>query len=186
MFHLVCSRASVAPFGIAPVMLRDELLETTLNNRLRRQVRRSRQRVPPPTHLPSVLCCQHISTTSNLTPRRHRNIRLLVEPIRHPRNRSSRHKLANEHDAALDTAVVLTTPNIEPKIDLLEPRVPRHNNALHANAIEKERNQRDIALALIKIELQSLRQIRHKLLRRNLILRHDQLPPLRRQEGRGH
>jgi hypothetical protein len=82
---------------------------------------------------------------------RQRGVRLLVERVGDEGDGSARNKLANEDDPAFSCAVRLGVGDVKAEIYLLEAGVERDGEALDADAVEEEADQRDVAAALIEV-----------------------------------
>jgi hypothetical protein len=114
-----------------------------------------------------------------------RGVGLLVERVCDEGDGGAGDKLADEDDAALAGAVGLGAGDVEAEVYFFEARVEGDGEALDADAVEEESDQRGVAAALEEVEFEALREPRREGCGRDLILRHDELAPFGSEEG-GH
>jgi len=110
---------------------------------------------------------------------------LLIELLRYEGYGAAGDKLADEDYAAATGAVRLGAYDVKTEVDLFKARVEGDWEALKADAVEEEADERDVAAVLVKIEFEAGGKPRRDSRGCDFVLRHDELAPFGCEEG-GH
>jgi hypothetical protein len=186
----VFGSAPAASLRITPIVLGDELLFASRFNEPRIGQGLDREALPVAGMAPAIAHEQRTRRGVDAVAHGHRHVGLLVEQVGDEGDGTVRDKLANEDHAASACPVRRGARDIETEVHLFEAVVVGNGDAFHADAVEVECDQRDIAAGRIaggvEIEFKAGWEPRRKDRGVDLILRHDELAPFGGKEGAGH
>ena len=183
---VVLRGASVAAFGEAPVVFRDELFHAVWSDGLRLRDGLDRERMPGAAVLPVVLDGERLWAIEDAVAGWQGGVRLLVKGVRDEGDGGARDELGDEDDAAALGTVGFGTADVEAEIYLLEAGVERDGEALEANAIEEKADEGDVAGVLVEIEFDAAWEPGGEQNGVDGVLGHDELAPFGGKEGAGH
>jgi len=104
------------------------------------------------------------------------SVRLVVQQASERRDRSARHQLTHEHDAAANLAPHVT-PDVEAKVHFREGAMPRDWKSEHARVAEMEANHAREQPTGPAIQFDARGYERFEQLWRDLEVEHDEIPP---------
>ena len=135
--------------------------------------------------LPGVLDVKRLRCGGEAVAGGERCVGLLIERVREEGDCGAGDELADEDDAALAGAVGLGAADVEAEVYFFEARVEGDGDALEADAVEEEADERDVAGVLVEIEFDAAWEIGGENSGVDGVLGHDELAPLGGEEG-GH